>query len=190
MQKERLDQMRRSLLSSVRSEQAKCALANTGIEQQRRQTTVLAQKLKQCSVHLKSALDDNEELKGVLVDLHEEQNQTLTENKQLIDTMLKKDAELFKLRSFQHVALRESQMARGILKPQTKDNCSATNNGGRLEKGDNMEARVFGMDSSSPAMSGVRAHVNCVNDTWPLKPSAVPHFDYTKGTHEDVVESL
>ena len=147
-EKERLDQTRRSLLSSVRSEQAKCALAKTAIEQQRRDATVLAQKLKQCSVHLKRALDNNEELKGVLVDLHEENNQKLKENEELVGTMVTKDAELSKLRSFQHVALRESQMARGILKQQTKDACSATNGGGS-EKGDDMEARVFGMDSSS-----------------------------------------
>ena len=115
-EKIRLDSIRSSLLSSLRSEQTKAAVLITETGELQSQCHVLATKLKACSMHLKTVLNDNNDLKNALLDINDEKNVLVKEYNMLEKENEKVLIELSKVRSFQFVALKEGTIARNMLK--------------------------------------------------------------------------
>ena len=60
-------------------------------------------------------LNDNDELKKVIVEIQMERDRLLLKVKELERCLEKEQSELSKVRAFQYVALKESQKARQVL---------------------------------------------------------------------------
>jgi hypothetical protein len=123
-----LEQIRRKLLQTIKNNQTKYNHSISENMNYSHENEILAHKLLKCSKELKVCMKSNQELKNVIVDLNADNESYSNRVHRLTNTISNQDVQISKFRSFQHVALKESQIARGFAPVQIKKTSSYMRN--------------------------------------------------------------